>query len=86
MEKLYTLEEAKKIIEEENRQKTIRKTIRKERKKAEKRYYFKQKLSGLLFAIIGIISVFLCGNILYCTFIMPISLYIIFTKEKVMMF
>ena len=46
----YTLDQARQIIAEENRQKAIRRAERKARKKAEKIYYIKQKLSGLTMA------------------------------------
>ena len=87
MEKLYTLEEAKKIIEEENKQKAIRMAKRKARKRAETIYYMKQKLSGLTMVAIGIITpILLGGDATFSLVALPLGIYLIFTKEKVMMF
>ena len=87
MEKLYTLEEAKKIIEEENKQKAIRMAKRKARKRAETIYYMKQKLSGLTMAAIGIITpILLDGDATFSLIALPLGIWLIFTKEKVMMF
>lgn len=87
MEKLYTLEEAKKIIEEENKQKTIRMAKRKARKRAETIYYMKQKLSGLTMVAIGIITpILLGGDATFSLVALPLGIWLIFTKEKAMMF
>lgn len=87
MEKLYTLEEAKKIIEEENKQKAIRMAKRKARKRAEAIYYIKQKLSGLIMASIGIITPILFGgDATFSLIALPLGIWLLFTKEKVMMF
>lgn len=87
MEKLYTLEEAKKIIEEENKQKSIRMAKRKARKRAETIYYMKQKLSGLTMVAIGIITpILLGGDATFSLVALPLGIWLIFTKEKVMMF
>ena len=87
MEKLYTLEEAKKIIEEENKQKAIRMAKRKARKRAETIYYMKQKLSGLTMVAIGIITpILLGGDATFSLVALPLGIWPIFTKEKVMMF
>ena len=48
----YTLDQARQIIAEENRQKAIRRAERKARKRAETIYYIKQKLSGLTMATV----------------------------------
>ena len=85
MEKLYTLEEAKKIIEEENKQKAIRKAKQKVQKRAETIYYMKQKLSGLTIAAIGIIIPFINdGDVTFSLFALPLGIWLLFTKEKVM--
>ena len=87
MEKLYTLKEAKKIIEEENKQKAIRMAKRKARKRSETIYYMKQKLSGLTMVAIGIITpILLGGDATFSLFALPLGIWLIFTKEKVMMF
>lgn len=83
----YTLEQAREIIKEENRQKAIRRAERKAQRKAERIYYIKQKLSGLTMAAIGIITPFLLdGDATFSLITLPLGLFLVFTKEKVMMF
>ena len=83
----YTLEQAREIIAEENRQKAIRRAERKARRKAERIYYIKQKLSGLTMAAIGIFTPFLLdGDATISLIALPLGLFLMFTKEKVMMF
>ena len=83
----YTLDQARKIIAEENRQKAIRIAERKARKKAETIYYIKQKLSGLTIAAIGIITpILLDGDATFSLIALPLGVWLIFTKEKIMMF
>ena len=55
--------------------------------KAEAIYYIKQKLSGLTMAAIGIITPIICdGDATFSLFALPLGIWIMFTKEKVMMF
>ena len=83
----YTLDQARQIIAEENRQKTIIRAERKARKKAEKIYYIKQKLSGLVLASVGIITPIICdGDATFSLIALPLGIWLLFTKEKVMMF
>ena len=83
----YTLDQARKIIAEENKQKAIRMAERKARKRAETIYYIKQKLSGLTMAAIGIITPILFGgDATFSLIALPLGIWIMFTKEKVMMF
>ena len=83
----YTLDQARQIIAEENRQKAIRRAERKARKKAERIYYIKQKLSGLTIAAIGIITpILLGGDATFSLIALPLGIWLLFTKEKVMMF
>lgn len=83
----YTLDQARQIIAEENRQKAIRRAERKARKRAETIYYIKQKLSGLTMAAIGIIIPFINdGDITFSLFALPLGIWLLFTKEKIMMF
>ena len=83
----YTLDQARQIIAEENKQKAIRIARRKAQKKAEAIYYIKQKLSGLTFAAIGIITPILFGgDATFSLIALPLGIWIMFTKEKVMMF
>ena len=83
----YTLDQAREIIREENRQKTIRMAERKARKKAETIYYIKQKLSGLTMASIGIITpILLDGDVTFSLIALPLGIWLMFTKKKVMIF
>lgn len=55
--------------------------------KAERKYYIKQKLSGLTMATIGIITAILLeGNVTFSLIALPLGIWLLFTKEKVMMF
>lgn len=83
----YTLDQARQIIAEENRQKAIIIARRKARKRAERKYYIKQKLSGLTMAAVGIITPFvLDGDATFSLFALPVGIWLLFTKEKIMMF
>lgn len=83
----YTLDQARQIIAEEDRQKAIRQAKWKARRKAEVIYYIKQKLSGLVMATIGIvIPILVEGDVTFSLFALPLGIYLIFTKEKVIMF
>lgn len=53
---------------------------------SETRYILKQKLSGLFLIIIGIISVYLSGEGTAFVFFAFIGIFLLLTKEKVMMF
>ena len=60
---------------------------RKARRKAETIYYIKQKLSGLTMSIIGILTPICCdGDATFSLIALPLGLFLMFTKEKVMMF
>lgn len=83
----YTLDQARKIIAEENRQKAIKRAERKARKRKETIYYIKQRISGLTLAAIGIITpILLNGDATFSLIALPLGIYLIFTKEKIMMF
>ena len=57
------------------------------KRKAERTYYIKQKLSGLTMAAIGIITpILLDGDCTFSLFALPVGIWLLFTKEKVMMF
>ena len=57
------------------------------KRKAERTYYIKQKLSGLTMATIGIITpILLDGDCTFSLFALPVGIWLLFTKEKVMMF
>ena len=83
----YALDQARQIIAEENKQKAIRMAKRKSQKRAETIYYIKLKLSGLTMAAIGIITpILLDGDATFSLFALPVGIWLLFTKEKVMMF
>ena len=83
----YTLDQAKQIIAEENKQKAIRMAERKARKKAERKYYIKQKLSGLTMAAIGIFTpILLDGDCTFSLFALPVGIWLLSTRKKIMMF
>lgn len=57
------------------------------KRKAERTYYIKQKLSGLTLATVGIITpILLDGDATFSLFALPLGIWLLFTKEKVMMF
>ena len=53
----------------------------------DKIYYLKQKLCGLIFVIIGVITpIILDGDATVSLLLIPLGLYLIFTKNKIMYF
>ena len=57
------------------------------KRKAERIYYIKQKLSGLTMTTIGIITpILLDGDATFSLIALPLGIWLLFTKEKVMMF
>ena len=55
--------------------------------KAERKYFIKQKLSGLTVAAIGIITPIICnGDATFSLIALPLGIWLMLTKEKVMMF
>lgn len=55
--------------------------------KAERTYYIRQKLSGLTVAAIGIITPIICnGDATFSLIALPLGIWLMLTKEKVMMF
>ena len=62
-------------------------TQEEQERKAERTYYIKQKLSGLTMAAVGIITpILLDGDGTFSIIALPLGIYLIFTKEKIMMF
>ena len=62
-------------------------TQKQRKRKAERAYYIKQKLSGLTMAAVGIIApILLDGDCTFSLFALPVGIWLLFTKEKVMMF
>lgn len=83
----YTLDQARKIIAEENRQKASRRARRKARRKAERIYYIKQKLMGL--AAVGIsvaCPLLLDGDATVSLIMLPLGIFLMVTKEKICTF
>ena len=57
------------------------------RSRAERAYFLKQKLCGLVLAAIGIIVPVVCdGDATASLLLVPMGLHVLFTKEKVMLF
>lgn len=74
-EKTYTLEEAKRIINAERKAK--RENIL---------YYAKQKLLGIFAISVSIASpILLDGDVTISLIMLPLGVYMLFTKEKVVM-
>ena len=83
----YTLEQAREIIREEERQKAIRRAERKARRRAETIYYIKQKLIGLAAVGISVASpLLLDGDATISVLMLPLGIFLMVTKEKVCMF
>lgn len=79
-ETLYTLEDAEKIIDYNRSEVKLK-------RKAERVYYIKQKISGLIMLTIGIITPFLLdGDATFSLIAVPIGLWLIISKQKIMMF
>ena len=76
---LYTLEEAKEIINTEYQE-------MEERRNIERRFFIKQKLSGLGLMALGFIPLALFGNGTLLLFTIPVGGFLIFAKNKVMDF
>lgn len=80
IETVYTYEE---WLKEYNR----RETKRRIRQRKERIYYLKQRLSGAIMAAIGIIMPFvLDGDATFSLFALPLGIFLLLTKEKVMSF
>lgn len=80
IETVYTYEE---WLKEYNR----RETKRRIRQRTERIYYLKQRLSGAIMAAIGIIMPFvLDGDATFSLFALPLGIFLLLTKEKVMTF
>lgn len=80
VEIVYTYEE---WLKEYNRQETKRRI----RQRTERLYYMKQRLSGAIMAVIGIITPFvLDGDATVSLFALPLGMFLMMTREKVMTF
>lgn len=57
------------------------------RSRADRVYFLKQKLCGVVLAAVGIIVPILCdGDATASLLLVPMGLFVLFTKEKVMLF
>lgn len=80
IETVYTYEE---WLKEYNR----RETKRRIRQRTEHLYYMKQRLSGAIMAVIGIITPFVMdGDATFSLIVLPLGVFLLLTKEKVMTF
>lgn len=80
IETVYTYDE---WLKEYNR----RETKRRIRQRTEQLYYMKQRLSGVIMTVIGIITPFLLdGDVTFSLVALPLGIFLLLTKEKVMTF
>lgn len=80
IETVYTYEE---WLKEYNRRETKRIT----KQRTEHLYYMKQRLSGVIMATIGIITPFILdGDATFSLVALPLGIFLLLTKEKVMTF
>ncbi len=80
IETVYTYDE---WLKEYNR----RETQRRIRQRTEQLYYIKQKLSGMVMAAVGIIAPFILGgDATVSLFALPLGIFLMLTKERVMRF
>ena len=80
IETVYTYEE---WLKEYNRQETKRRI----RQRTEHLYYMKQRLSGAIMAAIVIVTPFvLDGDVTFSLIVLPLGIFLLLTREKVMIF
>lgn len=80
IETVYTYEE---WLKEYNR----REAKRRIKQKTEHLYYMKQRLSGVMMAAIGIITPFLLdGDATFSLVTLPLGIFLLLTREKIMTF
>lgn len=80
IETVYTYEE---WLKEYNRWETKRRI----RQRTEHLYYMKQRISGAIMAAIGVITPFVCdGDATFSLVALPLGIFLLLTKEKVMIF
>ena len=82
----YTLDQAREILRKEARQKRLAKQKREAKRKAKTIYFLKQKMMGIALIIISIlIPILLDGDATASLLFLPLGIYVLFTKEKVIM-
>lgn len=80
IETVYTYEE---WLKEYNR----RQAERRNKQRTERLYYIKQRLAGLVMAASGIVIPFVFeGDITFSLFALPLGIFLVLTKERVMTF
>ena len=80
----YTLDQAREILREEARQKRLARQKREEEKREIFIYFLKQKMMGIALIIISIlIPILLDGDATASLLFLPLGIYMLFTKEKV---
>lgn len=63
-----------------------REALKKLRRRSIYRYFFCQWLLGMVFIIIGVITIYILGDGTTAIFIIPLGFYLIFTKKRLIMF
>ncbi len=81
--KMYTLDEARKLLLEEAEREQERINIEKRNSRRERAYYAKQKLVGLALIVLSIILMVAVKDATASFFMIPIGLLVMFTKAKV---
>ena len=82
----YTLDQAREILREEARQKRLAIQKREAKRKAKTIYFLKQKMMGIALIIISIlIPILLDGDATASLLFLPLGIYVLFTKERVIM-
>lgn len=80
IETVYTYEE---WLKEYNR----RETKRRIKQRTEHLYYMKQRLSGVIMVVVGIVTPFLFErDATVSLFVLPLGIFLLLTREKVMTF
>jgi len=80
IETVYTYEE---WLREYNR----RETQKRIKQRTEHLFYMKQRLSGFVMAATGIIAPFILGgDVTVSLFVLPLGIFLLLTKERVMIF
>ena len=79
IETVYTYEE---WLKEYNR----RETQRRIRQRTEHIYYLKQRFSGLIMTTVGIATPFVLQDVTFSLVALPLGIFLLITKERVMTF
>lgn len=83
IETVYTYEEWLKEYNQRNR----RQTEQRKTQRTELLYYIKQRLAGLVMVVSGIVIPFLFeGDITFSLFALPLGLFLVLSKERVLTF